>query len=97
MASEIIEDKMKILKEFGLEVLDLYDEKEKLLRKISSQMVAISPNLATLVKELARAQLISKVSSLINLAKRSPSIEPISGEMFSSSPLIDINMFHIYY
>merc|ERR1712020_575181 len=63
----------------GGQVVEIQEYREQLWSYLKNRMVAIAPNLTTLVGELVGARLISHAGSLMNLAKHPASTVQILG------------------
>merc|ERR1712045_930850 len=61
------------------QIVEIQDYRQQLWSYLKNRMVAIAPNLTTLVGELVGARLISHAGSLMNLAKHPASTVQILG------------------
>lgn len=79
MGTEVSEQDMTNIIALCEQVISLADYRGQLYDYLRSRMVAIAPNLTTLVGELVGARLIAHAGSLINLAKQPASTVQILG------------------
>merc|ERR1712154_672990 len=77
--TEISEIDLINIKHLCLQVVEIQEYREQLWSYLKNRMVAIAPNLTTLVGELVGARLISHAGSLMNLAKHPASTVQILG------------------
>ena len=79
MGTEISDIDLINIKHLCLQVVEIQEYREQLWSYLKNRMVAIAPNLTTLVGELVGARLISHAGSLMNLAKHPASTVQILG------------------
>ncbi|GFU24688.1 nucleolar protein 58 [Nephila pilipes] len=79
MGTEIMEDDIFNIKNMCEEVLKLQECRASLYEYLKNRMVAVAPNMASLVGEMVGARLISHAGSLVNLAKHPASTVQILG------------------
>merc|ERR1712038_142383 len=79
MGTEISEVDLLNIKHLCGQVVEIQEYREQLWSYLKNRMVAIAPNLTTLVGELVGARLISHAGSLMNLAKHPASTVQILG------------------
>merc|ERR1712038_898967 len=79
MGTEISEIDLINIKHLCMQVVEIQEYQEQLWSYLKNRMVAIAPNLTTLVGELVGARLISHAGSLMNLAKHPASTVQILG------------------
>lgn len=79
MGTEISEIDLLNIKHLCMQVVEIQEYREQLWSYLKNRMVAIAPNLTTLVGELVGARLISHAGSLMNLAKHPASTVQILG------------------
>merc|ERR1712193_373954 len=79
MGTEISEIDLINIKHLCMQVVEIQEYREQLWSYLKNRMVAIAPNLTTLVGELVGARLISHAGSLMNLAKHPASTVQILG------------------
>ena len=79
MGTEISEIDLLNIKHLCGQVVEIQEYREQLWSYLKNRMVAIAPNLTTLVGELVGARLISHAGSLMNLAKHPASTVQILG------------------
>merc|ERR1712193_516063 len=79
MGTEISEIDLINIKHLCMQVVEIQEYREQLWSYLKNRMVAIAPNLTTLVGELVGARLISHAGSLMNLAKHPGSTIQILG------------------
>merc|ERR1712212_1211131 len=79
MGTEISEVDLINIKHLCMQVVEIQEYREQLWSYLKNRMVAIAPNLTTLVGELVGARLISHAGSLMNLAKHPASTVQILG------------------
>merc|ERR1712098_525290 len=77
--TEISEIDLINIKHLCMQVVEIQEYREQLWSYLKNRMVAIAPNLTTLVGELVGARLISHAGSLMNLAKHPASTVQILG------------------
>merc|ERR1712117_505957 len=79
MGTEISEIDLLNIKHLCGQVVEIQEYREQLWSYLKNRMIAIAPNLTTLVGELVGARLISHAGSLMNLAKHPASTVQILG------------------
>ncbi|KAI9674100.1 MAG: Nucleolar protein 58 [Caeruleum heppii] len=79
MGTEITEEDLDNIKSLADQVISFTEYRQQLSGYLSARMVAIAPNLTTLVGELVGARLIAHAGSLMNLAKSPASTIQILG------------------
>merc|ERR1711997_1363433 len=79
MGTEISEIDLINIRHLCMQVVEIQEYREQLWSYLKNRMVAIAPNLTTLVGELVGARLISHAGSLMNLAKHPASTVQILG------------------
>lgn len=79
MGTEISEIDLLNIRHLCGQVVEIQEYREQLWSYLKNRMVAIAPNLTTLVGELVGARLISHAGSLMNLAKHPASTVQILG------------------
>merc|ERR1719195_2143929 len=79
MGTEISDVDLLNIKHLCMQVVEIQEYREQLWSYLKNRMVAIAPNLTTLVGELVGARLISHAGSLMNLAKHPASTVQILG------------------
>merc|ERR1739844_661716 len=79
MGTEISDVDLLNIKHLCGQVVEIQEYREQLWSYLKNRMVAIAPNLTTLVGELVGARLISHAGSLMNLAKHPASTVQILG------------------
>merc|ERR1711997_189210 len=79
MGTEISEVDLLNIKHLCGQVVEIQEYREQLWSYLKNRMMAIAPNLTTLVGELVGARLISHAGSLMNLAKHPASTVQILG------------------
>merc|ERR1712083_493081 len=79
MGTEISEEDITNIKYLCGQVVEIQEYREQLWSYLKNRMVAIAPNLTTLVGELVGARLIAHAGSLMNLAKHPASTVQILG------------------
>merc|ERR1712038_1810817 len=79
MGTEISDIDLINIKHLCMQVVEIQEYREQLWSYLKNRMVAIAPNLTTLVGELVGARLISHAGSLMNLAKHPASTVQILG------------------
>merc|ERR1712133_264227 len=79
MGTEISEIDLINIKHLCMQVVEIQEYRERIWSYLKNRMVAIAPNLTTLVGELVGARLISHAGSLMNLAKHPASTVQILG------------------
>merc|ERR1712083_305711 len=79
MGTEISGDDLSNIQQLCGQVVEIQEYREQLWSYLKNRMVAIAPNLTTLVGELVGARLISHAGSLMNLAKHPASTVQILG------------------
>jgi nucleolar protein 58 len=79
MGTEITKDDLATITSLADQVVQLTDYRATLSSYLSSRMVAIAPNLTTLVGELVGARLIARAGSLTNLSKNAASTIQVLG------------------
>jgi len=79
MGTEISDIDLLNIKHLCGQVVEIQEYREQLWSYLKNRMVAIAPNLTTLVGELVGARLISHAGSLMNLAKHPASTVQILG------------------
>merc|ERR1712038_256580 len=79
MGTEISDIDLINIGHLCLQVVEIQEYREQLWSYLKNRMVAIAPNLTTLVGELVGARLISHAGSLMNLAKHPASTVQILG------------------
>merc|ERR1712038_2094721 len=79
MGTEISDIDLVNIKHLCMQVVEIQEYREQLWSYLKNRMVAIAPNLTTLVGELVGARLISHAGSLMNLAKHPASTVQILG------------------
>merc|ERR1712083_1038334 len=79
MGTEISEEDITNIRHLCGQVVEIQEYREQLWSYLKNRMVAIAPNLTTLVGELVGARLIAHAGSLMNLAKHPASTVQILG------------------
>merc|ERR1711894_184750 len=79
MGTEISGEDIINIKHLCLQVVEIQEYRGQLYEYLKNRMMAIAPNLTTLVGELVGARLISHAGSLMNLAKHPASTVQILG------------------
>merc|ERR1712112_21304 len=79
MGTEISEIDLINIRHLCMQVVEIQEYREQLWSYLKNRMVAIAPNLTTLVGELVGARLISHAGSLTSLAKAPASTIQILG------------------
>jgi nucleolar protein 58 len=77
--TEILESDLAHIHALRDQVISLAEYRAQLSKYLRNRMIAIAPNLTTLVGELVGARLISHAGSLLNLAKHPASTVQILG------------------
>jgi len=92
MGTEISEIDLLNIRHLCGQVVEIQEYREQLWSYLKNRMVAIAPNLTTLVGELVGARLISHAGSLMNLAKHPASTVQILGQKKPYLKLLKLNM-----
>merc|ERR1712073_244995 len=79
MGTEVSDEDILNIKHLCEQVVEIQEYRDQLYTYLKNRMVAIAPNLTTLVGELVGARLISHAGSLMNLAKHPASTVQILG------------------
>ncbi|KAL8635386.1 MAG: hypothetical protein Q9228_007118 [Teloschistes exilis] len=79
MGTEITSEDLDNIRGLAEQVISFTDERAQLSSYLSARMVAVAPNLTTLVGDLVGARLIAHAGSLMNLAKSPASTIQILG------------------
>merc|ERR1712126_281095 len=79
MGTEISEIDLINIRHLCMQVVEIQEYREQLWSYLKNRMVAIAPNLTTLVGELVGARLISHAGSVMNLSKHPASTVQILG------------------
>merc|ERR1712050_460165 len=79
MGTEISEEDITNINHLCEQIVEIQDYRQQLWEYLKNRMMAIAPNLTTLVGELVGARLISHAGSLMNLAKHPASTVQILG------------------
>jgi nucleolar protein 58 len=79
MGTEISEEDMLSIRHLCHQIISLFEYRAQLYEYLKNRMMAIAPNLTTLVGDLVGARLISHAGSLLNLAKHPASTVQILG------------------
>merc|ERR1712241_1437575 len=79
MGTEISEEDILNIKELADQIVEIQEYRGQLYEYLKNRMMAIAPNLTTLVGELVGARLIAHAGTLMNLAKHPASTVQILG------------------
>nr|CDS28684.1 Nucleolar protein 5 [Hymenolepis microstoma] len=79
LGTDLTDKDIEIIQVLCDQILDLSDERAVLYEYIGRRMVAVAPNLTSLVGEILGARLIAKAGRLVNLAKHAASTVQILG------------------
>ncbi|KAA0192586.1 Nucleolar protein 5 [Fasciolopsis buskii] len=79
LGTEVVDDDIEMINELCDQVLEVTESRASLQDYLMKRMVAVAPNLTSLVGELLGARLIARAGTLVNLAKHPSSTVQILG------------------
>ncbi|TPP66105.1 putative ribosome bioproteinsis protein [Fasciola gigantica] len=79
LGTEVVDDDIEMINELCDQVLEVMESRASLQDYLMKRMIAVAPNLTSLVGELLGARLIARAGTLVNLAKHPSSTVQILG------------------
>ncbi|VDP23214.1 unnamed protein product [Echinostoma caproni] len=79
LGTEVVDDDIEMINELCDQVLEVTESRVNLQDYLMKRMIAVAPNLTSLVGELLGARLIARAGTLVNLAKHPSSTVQILG------------------
>lgn len=79
MGTEVVDEDIEMINSMCDQVLEVSESRTQLQEYLMKRMIAVAPNLTSLVGELLGARLIARAGTLVNLAKHPSSTVQILG------------------